>query len=421
METAPTPQAETPPDAGQTTPETSDRFRAKRERIVDAAAHIINDHGLRGLTFVSVAEQVGMNTTSITYYFKRKELLAAAALERAITHLTTMAENATEKETPKLRVKAFVRFFLEQCAEESQGTRRPLARLSDMRALDAPMRAELSAQYTTLNRRIMSFFRTPTGEGDAALNWARANTLLDTLHWSRAWLPDYSIGDYERVGARLAEIFEHGIAPAGAIWAPQPLAVPDSDATTTEVNHETYLRAATLTVNERGYRGASVERIAAFLNVSKGSFYHHLAGKDDLVTDCFSRSYGRVSQTQRMAMALPGTWWDRISSAAAALVDIQFEARFPLLRVTALQSLPPEMRSAVIQRSNRMAHRFAGMMIDGITEGTVRKIDPIIASQCLMAAINSAFDFRNWAEHRPDRETAIALYFKPLAYGLYAD
>jgi hypothetical protein len=35
-----------------------------------------------------------------------------------------------------------------------------------------------------------------------------------------------------------------------------------------------YLRAATRLVNEYGYRGASVDRIAAELRLTKGSFYH---------------------------------------------------------------------------------------------------------------------------------------------------
>ncbi|MDN8891457.1 helix-turn-helix domain-containing protein, partial [Staphylococcus aureus] len=52
-----------------------------------------------------------------------------------------------------------------------------------------------------------------------------------------------------------------------------------------------FLQAATRLINERGYRGASVERIASELNVTKGSFYHHLEAKDDLVLACFRRSF----------------------------------------------------------------------------------------------------------------------------------
>ena len=33
------------------------------------------------MTFADVARRVGLNTTSVTYYFKRKEDLAAAAFE----------------------------------------------------------------------------------------------------------------------------------------------------------------------------------------------------------------------------------------------------------------------------------------------------------------------------------------------------
>ena len=41
------------------------------------------------------------------------------------------------------------------------------------------------------------------------------------------------------------------------------------------LNQEAFLRAATQLINAHGYSGASVERISAELNVTKGAFYHH--------------------------------------------------------------------------------------------------------------------------------------------------
>lgn len=401
--------------------EPSNRFLAKRDRILDASAQVINERGLRGLTFVSVAEAVEMNTTSITYYFKRKELLAAATLERTIDNLNLMIDRAAEEPTPELRVKALLRFVLEQDAEERLGNRRPLARLSDIRSLEETMREQLNDHYMAVFRKVVDFFGTPRGAAGRDLNWARTHVLLDTLHWSRVWLNKYSIGDYERVHTRMMELYRKGYAADGTDWNPAQLAVPNSDADTDEINRETYLRAATITMNERGYRGASVERIAGALNLSKGSFYHHLEGKDGLVTDCFDRSYTRISLTQRAAMALDGNWFDRLSSATAALTEVQFEATFPLLRVTALSALPRELRLPILDRSDRISQRFAGMMIDGISEGSIRAIDPLIASQCLIASLNSAFDFRLWAKNRPDMETAVRLYSSVLAFGMLND
>ena len=56
------------------------------------------------------------------------------------------------------------------------------------------------------------------------------------------------------------------------------------------MSREDFLQSATMLINDQGYVGASVERISAALNVTKGSFYHHLNTKDELVAACFHRS-----------------------------------------------------------------------------------------------------------------------------------
>jgi AcrR family transcriptional regulator len=60
------------------------RFRAKRDAILAAAAEAINEQSAKGMTFADVARRVGLNTTSVTYYFKRKEDLAAACFEHTL-------------------------------------------------------------------------------------------------------------------------------------------------------------------------------------------------------------------------------------------------------------------------------------------------------------------------------------------------
>jgi AcrR family transcriptional regulator len=71
-----------------------------------------------------------------------------------------------------------------------------------------------------------------------------------------------------------------------------------------------FLRMATLTINQRGYKGASVHRIASGLNVTKGSFYHHNEAKDDLVLACFEHGNERIAAVQFAAATLPRTAGD---------------------------------------------------------------------------------------------------------------
>ena len=73
-----------------------------------------------------------------------------------------------------------------------------------------------------------------------------------------------------------------------------------------ETQRETFLTAATRLINQRGYRGASVEKISAELNVTKGSFYHHNDAKDELVVACFERTFDVMRRVQSAGPERPG-------------------------------------------------------------------------------------------------------------------
>lgn len=397
------------------------RFQQKRERILDAAATLINRHGVRGMTFVDVAQLVDLNTTSITYYFKRKELLAAAVLERSLERMEALIEDAARGRTPQERIARYIRATFDLQAAIIAEEERPVAVLSDIRALNEPYNSDLTTRYVQVFRKLRAFFDPPRNDEEKVLGTIRAHVLVQNMFWLPAWITQYSVGDYDRVCRRLIELFETGFAPAGSAWQPQLLRIDEGSLRVgIEGMPGNFARAATFLINERGYRGASVEQIASELNVTKGSFYHHLEAKDELVLECFRRSYGRVSLVQRAATRAGGSHWQQLSSSIATLLEIQLYSEFPLVRTTALQALPNELRNDVIAQSNRMARRFAGMMIDGITEGSVRPIDPLIASQAVMGALNSAYDLRSWIQPVPPAR-AFAYYASTLAYGLFSD
>ena len=64
----------------------TDRFRKKRDAILDASTVILNQRGVKGLTLADAAAAVGLSTTSVTYYFKRKDDLAAACFLRCLLY-----------------------------------------------------------------------------------------------------------------------------------------------------------------------------------------------------------------------------------------------------------------------------------------------------------------------------------------------
>ncbi len=393
------------------------RFRAKRDAILAAAAEAINEQSAKGMTFADVARRVGLNTTSVTYYFKRKEDLAAAAFENTLDYLLRMLDESMVEPTPQARVARYLALNMARLGRIQRGEEKAFAVLSDLRATEDPIRSRLMNGWREVFRRTRLLWGPSTGRAQTDIQSARAHVLLENTFWLPIWLTRYEPDQYARVEARLMDVFAHGIAGPGARWAPTLLDLSHDDA---EPGREAFLLAATRLINELGYRGASVQKIASELNVTKGSFYHHLDAKDDLVIACYRRSFDTIADAQGRGEAEGGSYWHKLSSTVATLLDVQFAERGPLLRTTALSGLPPSVRDAMVERSNGIARRYAGMMMDGIGEGSIRAVDALIAAQALMAVQNAAFDMRKWASTMP-RERAVAMYASTLMYGLFDD
>ncbi len=398
----------------------TDRFERKREAILDAATRILNRKGIKGLTLGDTAAAVDLSTTSVTYYFKRKDDLAAACITRGIDTLHELAEQAVAAGAPAERLAQFLTLYLDTLAASLAGSAPPLPIITELRALTSPRREEVATAYGRLFRKTRQIFDHPD------LCWmsrgrrtARTRMLLEQVFWGSAWLSKFDAEDYPRIRDRMVDVFLHGLAPEGAVWEPKPIPMEKLAAREgPELARETFLLAATRLINRRGYRGASVDKISAELNVTKGSFYHHNEAKDDLVVACFERSFEVMTRAQRLAMDLPGDQWDKVSACAAALAEFQLSDHGPLLRINALTALPEHMRQVMVEHSNRVSDRFASMISDGIAEGSLRPVDPFIASQMLNATLNACADLGYLVpDVRP--KAAAAVFVRPLLMGVF--
>ena len=406
--------------AQRNTARATDRFERKREAILDAATSILNRLGVKGLTLGVAAAAVDLSTTSVTYYFKRKDDLAAAVMLRGIEAMQQMADTAVEAATPADRLHRLLTLYLERMRQTALREAPPLPLLSELRALNDAHRKEVGQAFGRLFRRTRQIFDAPELEWmSRGRRTARTHLVLEQLFWSAVWLPKYDPEDYPRLRERMFEILVDGVAPEGASWAPSPMPMSElSPRDRHEMNRETFLLAATRLINARGYRGASVDKISAELNVTKGSFYHHNDAKDDLVVACFERTFEVMRRVQRMAMALPADQWTRLSSAAAALCEFQLSEYGPLLRTSALAALPESMRLRMVQHANRVSDRFASMISDGIAEGSIRPVDSFIAAQMLNSTLNAAAELPIWAPG-VTQKGAPAVFARPLLMGIF--
>lgn len=391
------------------------RFERQKQRVLDAATVLLNRNGVWGMTLQDVAAALDLGTSSLAYYFRRRDQLAAAVFEDSLTRLADIARLAGAETTPRDRVARYVALYFDHIGKGIQGAERPFAILSEIRAMDEPIRTRLIEQYQEVFRTVRAFFGPiRCAEHKLVLN-ARTHVLNETLFWAEIWLPRYPIIEFPEVGRRLMAILDGGLVTAGTPWQAEVLPLPEPGE---EGDQQAFLRVATRLINDFGYKGASVERIAGELQRAKTTFYRHVEGKDELMAACFRESYRRLRVLRRLADDREGLAWNRIATATASALALQFRGDFPLLRSSALQAMPVAVRTAAVAHSDRTVLSLMGSLVDAMQQGSVRVVDPLIASEWLFCAIDAAYDLNGWRTQQP-LESAINIYMGIFARGLF--
>lgn len=90
-----------------------------RTKILDFAEHLTQTRGFNGFSYIDLGEEIGIKTASVHYYFKVKDDLAAALVERVqINHAAGFREIEAGTSCPRRRLEAVVTYFQGYVKEE---------------------------------------------------------------------------------------------------------------------------------------------------------------------------------------------------------------------------------------------------------------------------------------------------------------
>lgn len=395
------------------------KFERRKAMIVRAAVKVINQKGLRGMTFAEIAATLQLVPTAMNYYFKRKEDLAAACMLQAIAHYNALLDRSDRQPTPELGLRCFLQDFANHLAAVDRGQADPVATFNDVRAIGD---AAVDAAYANMFRRLRGSFGSISLNEPARLGLnARTHLLLSQVLWAELWLRQYEPADYARMADRLSDVLINGLAKPGQSWAPREITLPTQIGETGEtsgVSRESFLQAATVEINEHGYLGASVSSISARLNVTKGTFYYYNQAKNDLVEQCFDRTFEKMRTSLSASEAATTSGFNTLAALTASMTRRDVSGEAPLLRTTAISALPEELQPTLFHRFAQLSGRLASVVSDGIADGSIRPVDANVAAQTIICLINASAELRHWAPGL-DANQAIEAYTRPLFTGLF--
>lgn len=149
------------------------------------------------------------------------------------------------------------------------------------------------------------------------------------------------------------------------------------------------LDAAALIFREKGYHATSMRDIAQAVELKKGSLYHHVSSKQDILLALLDRALDLIIlQLEEVACRdLPPE--DRLRLAMTTYLEFLTE-HLSLSSVLLLEhrSLEPELHQSHIPRRDHVEHIWRSMIEDGIREGVFTAVDPAHATRGLLGILN---------------------------------
>ena len=372
----------------------------KKSQILKIGSRALAAGSIEDLDLPKIAHEVGFKPSSLRYYFKNREDLAEAIFHRRIEELEKNVIAAAESEGLRAFVGRMFAIELDQYADYLNGHADPKAQIGETRTLSRERRKRIGSRFAALLEKIGVLLEERGLARDPDLPLLPAQMLLENIFWLPGWIDHFREWEFALVRDHLTELFCNGLAAEHTSLANSSVTAERESTLQSDDVGERFLRVATQLVSQRGYRGTSIDAISAALGVTKGSFYHHVAEKKDLVERCFEHGYDRISTFQQDASARHEKPLDAVLAVLASIISVQVGQGSPILRYSALPGLPRSIRLTVIAGSAPLDRWFVARLARAQAEGAARPVDPYIAAQFAAVIANASYD-TVWL-YRPD-------------------
>ena len=133
------------------------------------------------------------------------------------------------------------------------------------------------------------------------------------------------------------------------------------------------LEAATRLFRERGFHATSMQDLAEALAMNRGSLYHYIVSKDDLLWTVMNRAFDLLEARVTPLLEADGPALPRLSAAIREHLRVAADHadELSLIQIE-LRSLNSERRRQMIERRDAYEGRWRATIADGINGGELR-------------------------------------------------
>jgi len=149
------------------------------------------------------------------------------------------------------------------------------------------------------------------------------------------------------------------------------------------------LEVAAQIFSQKGYHGASMQDIALAVNLQKGSLYHHVSSKQEILYDLLSHALELLTEKVTAAISLENDTEARLRAAIKAYLTTLAEYQ-ELASVMLLEhrSLAPEYRALHIPNRDRFEKIWRELIQEGKDAGVFDCLDESLSARAILGVTN---------------------------------
>jgi AcrR family transcriptional regulator len=157
------------------------------------------------------------------------------------------------------------------------------------------------------------------------------------------------------------------------------------------IHAEDILKAAASVFHRKGYHGATMSDIAAEVNLTAGSLYHHFPSKEDLLVAVLDAGLTQITHEARVIVENQCAPAERLRQIVHIHIQNEIEhgpiAAAIIFEGRALLDIP-DVRDQYIRLRDELERLYRQVIDDGIAAGHFRAVDAGIFVKTLFGALN---------------------------------
>ncbi len=139
----------------------------------------------------------------------------------------------------------------------------------------------------------------------------------------------------------------------------------------------------------RGFAGVSLADIAREIGITNNALYHYFRSKEELAFVCSDRALDRIDAYLDMAEERRGSGLQRLQAFISQMLA---EAPGgPPLPLRMMYALGEERRAEITAKDQRQRVRLLTIVRDGMEDGSLRVVDPVLTVDFLYAGAFSMY------------------------------